>query len=108
MTRDPSRNSFYLVPKAPFRLDLAVWALRRRPENEIDRWDGTTYRRLMVVEDEPVEVAVTQVNPPESPRLHIIATGERSLPNAKKFIASVLNSMLSLQADLSPFERFAN
>ena len=38
-----------LRPIPPFRLDLTVWALRRRPRNLIDRWDGTTYRRVIVI-----------------------------------------------------------
>src|SRR5690349_14713770 len=103
-----NRNMFYLEPKAPFRLDLAVWALRRRPENEIDRRAGAIYRRVLVVEREPVEVAVTQVEPPDSPRLHVTVIGGTSISKTKKSVASVLNSMLSLQVDLSPFERFAN
>jgi DNA-3-methyladenine glycosylase II len=89
-------------------LDLAVWALRRRPENEIDRWDGAMYRRVLVVEREPVETVVTQVEPPDSPRLHVTVTDGSSISNIKRSVNSVLNSMLSLQADLSPFERFAN
>jgi DNA-3-methyladenine glycosylase II len=102
------RKIFYLEPKAPFRLDFAVWALRRRPENEIDCWDGATYRRVLVVDREAVEVAVTQVEPPDSPRLHVTVTGGTNISNTKRSVASVLNSMLSLQADLSPFARFAN
>jgi len=35
-----NRNTFFLKPVAPFRLDLTVWTLRRRPHNLIDRWDG--------------------------------------------------------------------
>jgi DNA-3-methyladenine glycosylase II len=89
-------------------LDLAVWALRRRPENEIDRWDGAMYRRVLVVDRESVEVVVTQVEPPNSPRLHVTVTGGRGIPKAKESVASVLNSILSLQVDLSPFERFAS
>ena len=37
-----------LRPVPPFRLDLTVWALRRRARNAIDRWDGTTYCRVVV------------------------------------------------------------
>jgi DNA-3-methyladenine glycosylase II len=33
-------TSFVLEPIPPFRLDLTVWTLRRRPDNIIDRWDG--------------------------------------------------------------------
>ena len=45
---------------APFRLDLTVWALRRRPHNAVDRWDGTSYRRTLVLGGRPVEVSVRQ------------------------------------------------
>ena len=45
-------------PLPVFRLDFSVWALRRRPRNAIDRWDGVTYRRLIVLEGRPSELAV--------------------------------------------------
>ena len=64
-TRPVSRTTFFLEPLAPFRLDLTAWTLRRRADNQIDRWDGATYRRVLVVEGEPVDVAVTQVEPPD-------------------------------------------
>ena len=38
-----------LKPTPPFRLDLTVWTLRRRPENAIDCWDGKTYSRVLQV-----------------------------------------------------------
>ncbi len=52
--------TFSLEPVAPFRLDLTAWALRRRAENIIDRWDGSTYRRVLILEGLPVEV---EINP---------------------------------------------
>ena len=42
-----SMNMLSLVPLPPFRLNLTVWALRRRPDNAIDRWDGQTYRHIL-------------------------------------------------------------
>lgn len=39
--------SFPLEPVPPFRLDLTAWALRRRPANIVDRWDGVVYRRAV-------------------------------------------------------------
>ena len=45
-----SQRSFSITPIPPFRLDLTVWALRRRPENAIDRWDGRTYRRILIID----------------------------------------------------------
>jgi hypothetical protein len=35
---------FSICPVMPFRLDLTVWALRRRSMNAVDFWDGETYR----------------------------------------------------------------
>jgi hypothetical protein len=46
--KEPSdlfRGAFSIDPVPPFRLDLSAWALRRRPGNAIDLWDGTSYRR---------------------------------------------------------------
>src|ERR1035437_8717844 len=51
---------FSICPVMPFRLDLTVWALRRRSMNAVDLWDGETYRRVLAVDDKPVLVAVTQ------------------------------------------------
>src|ERR1035437_4877071 len=44
----------------PFRLDFTVWTLRRRPHNAVDGWDGTRYRRTLVIEEVPVDVTVRQ------------------------------------------------
>ena len=41
---------FMLEPVPPFRLDLTAWALRRRPANIVDRWDGGAYRRAVKVD----------------------------------------------------------
>jgi DNA-3-methyladenine glycosylase II len=101
------RKTFFLNPIAPFRLDLTVWTLRRREGNQIDRWDGATYRRVLVIDDQPVEVAVTQVEPPVSPRLRVTVAGAEVDSNIKKPVTSYLNRMLGLQVDLSDFYQFA-
>jgi DNA-3-methyladenine glycosylase II len=90
----------------PFRLDLTVWALRRRPINRIDRWDGTTYRRTLFAGDTPVELAVTQVARGDRPRLRVVAAGAR--PSACRRLANtVLAPVLGLAIDLMPFYRIA-
>ena len=66
-------DSFLLKPLSPFRLDLTVWVLRRRPDNVVDRWDGHTYRRVVPLPAGPVEFAVTQIGRPESPQLRVSA-----------------------------------
>lgn len=48
------------MPALPsFRLDLTVWALRRRPypDNSVDTWDGRTYRRALEVEGGTIQLA---------------------------------------------------
>ena len=41
-------TQFLIEPRAPFRLDLTAWALRRRAHNAIDRWNGSTLRTRAV------------------------------------------------------------
>jgi hypothetical protein len=57
------RHTFTLEPVPPFRLDLTTWALRRRPHNIVDRWDGETYRRALPVAGVVADVEVRQVGP---------------------------------------------
>lgn len=49
----PVHTSFVLDPVSPFSLNLTVWTLRRRADNVVDRWDGQTYRRVLVINDKP-------------------------------------------------------
>lgn len=63
----------------PFRLDLTIWLLRRRPHNLVDRWDGRTYRRVLMLEEQPVEVAITQTGSVESPLLAVEVNHFQSL-----------------------------
>ena len=69
--------SFTLKPVAPFRLDYTVWALRRRPGNAIDRWDGAAWRRVHELAEGVCEVRVTQAGPPEDPVLRVLASGKK-------------------------------
>jgi DNA-3-methyladenine glycosylase II len=101
-----SRLTYSLKAVPPFRLDLAAWTLRRRPENVIDRWDGRYYRRVLALDNGPVEVAVNQAGPPESPRLRIAVVGERVGPGARVTVTAALERLLGLRVDLAEFERF--
>src|SRR6476660_5259814 len=76
-----SSFSIELRPIAPFRLDFTVWALRRRPENLVDRWDGATYRRVLLIHGESVEIRVSQHGSNEAPRLEVNVTGGSSVAN---------------------------
>jgi DNA-3-methyladenine glycosylase II len=101
------RLSFRLKPLPPFRLDFTVWVLRRRMENTWDRWDGGTYRRVLVLQERPLEVAVTQAGPPDDPELKISATGIRLKAEMEESLTVILGRMLGLQTDLSEFYRLA-
>ncbi len=98
---------FQLKPVPPFRLDLTVWALRRQPHNLVDRWDGRTYRRVLLVQDEPVEVAVTQTGPPAAPLLRVDASNCPPHLECAAILTRTLVKMLGLHADLAPFYRLA-
>ncbi|MCI0462334.1 MAG: hypothetical protein L0Z62_35730 [Gemmataceae bacterium] len=102
-----ARSTFELKPVSPFRLDLTVWALRRRPDNVVDRWDGTTYRRVLPLPAGPVEVAVTQPAAPEAARLHVAVAGQPISAAVRADVTAALERLLGLSIDLTAFYQFA-
>src|SRR5688572_14832256 len=101
MAHRKARHTFVLRPIPPFRLDLTVWALRRRPRNLIDRWDGTTYRRVIVIEGRSTELAVRQAGSSAAPRLIVSATPKPRTLLGKRHARSVLDQLLGLRIDLT-------
>jgi len=86
--------------RAPFRLDLTVNVLRRLSTNVVDRFDGTTYRRLIGDAHAPALLSITQSGPAEL-AVEIEASGAQ-------FDAEVLvERMLGGAVDLAPFYRAA-
>jgi DNA-3-methyladenine glycosylase II len=100
-------STFELTPISPFRLDLTVWTLRRRPHNIVDRWDGTTYRRILLLPAGPVEVAVTQVAPPEIPKLQVVVAARPIRAARRVAVTAALERLLGLRIDLTDFYQFA-
>lgn len=98
--------SFRLNPVAPFDLRFTAWALRRRPDNIIDRWDGQAYRRVMVYDGKSVEVEVTQNGASGRPTLQVTATAGTIGPGLKSTLIHALERMLGLRTDLSKFYDF--
>ena len=103
-----SRRSFSIKPVPPFRLDLTAWALRRRPENAIDRWDGTIYRRVLMVDGQAMEVAVCQNGDQEAPQLEVDVTGPRLTVRHEESARALLERMLGVHKDLKPFYKLAS
>jgi DNA-3-methyladenine glycosylase II len=95
---------FTLEPVAPFRLDLTAWALRRRPDNVVDRLEDGTYRRVIVSNGGPVGLAVRQVGDVDSPRLEVEAAGSEDLG---RIAEESLVRLLGLSVDMAGFRRLA-
>ena len=89
-TEAPATLAFSIKPLPPFRLDLTAWTLRRRPSNAIDRWDGKHYRRVLVLNNSPFEVAVAQSGSADRPHLRVRLTGSQIVPEAKLFALTTL------------------
>jgi DNA-3-methyladenine glycosylase II len=94
-----------LRPRAPFRLDLTVWALRRQALNEVDAWNGSMYRRVLVIGGAPVEVHVAQSGGMETPALHLTLSSAGTKARLDARVA--LEKMLSLEVDIGPFYTLA-
>lgn len=86
---------------------MTVWALRRRALNEVDAWDGSTYRRVLVVDDTPVEVAVTQEGGAEAPTLNVSWNDAVERRNPEAEARSALGRILSLELDVDAFYALA-
>lgn len=99
--------AFTLDPTPPFRLDLTVWALRRRPHNRIDRWDGRVYRRVLMLAGRPAAVSVVQSGPPDAPQLQVTASGAALTGEDAPSAAQALAYTLDIHRDLSDFYALA-
>ncbi len=98
---------FSLRPISPFRLDLTAWAIRRRPHNTIDHFDGETYRRVVIIGDQPVAIAVKQIAPAKSPELEVIASGPGATKKNAPAIEAIVDRILGLSINLRDFYRLA-
>jgi DNA-3-methyladenine glycosylase II len=99
--------TFYIQPVPPFRLDFTVWALRRRPENRIDLWDGQVYRRVTMLDGALIMLAVVQSKPGEEAQLQVSLCGESVEPSLQPAATAFLEKSLGLQRDLTNFYQLA-
>ncbi|MGH9695154.1 MAG: DNA-3-methyladenine glycosylase 2 [Bryobacteraceae bacterium] len=95
--------SLVLEPLSPFRLDLTVWTLRRRPDNVVDRWDGQTYRRVLPLPVGFADISVTQSGPPEAPRLRVAVGNAARCPEVQQDVTTTLERLLGLRIDIAAF-----
>ena len=102
---DVALHPFALNPRPPFRLDFTVFVLRRNAANVVDRWEAPVYRRVFVIDGRPVEVAVEQAAPYETPELAVSVSGRDAGPDLHEEVAELLRRVLGLDVDLMPFYR---
>ncbi|HEX5433120.1 MAG TPA: DNA-3-methyladenine glycosylase 2 family protein [Candidatus Angelobacter sp.] len=99
-------TTFLIHPLPPFRLDLTAWSLQRRSGNLIDRWDGETYRRVLVVGDSPLEMMVAQTGD-FSPAIRVTIKGNLFDSKTKRTVRQGVASTFGAGADLTGFYRLA-
>jgi DNA-3-methyladenine glycosylase II len=99
-----ARATVVLPTTAPFRLDLTVWALRRRKKNAVDRWGGGQYSRVIVTDSDPVRLAVIQETAGVEPQLIVtLESATRISERARKEAGLLVQKMLGLAIDMQPF-----
>jgi DNA-3-methyladenine glycosylase II len=100
--------TFELRPAPPFRLDLTVWALRRRHRNRVDRWDGR-YRRALPVRGRALTVQVEQQGDLDHPVLTVsILTPEKCTEKDLFSVKDQLVQILGIDVDLQGFYDLAD
>ncbi len=104
---DLERLRLRIEPAAPFRLDLTAAALRRRASNAIDRWDGETWRRVLVVGGEPLGIEVVQTAPPERPIPQVTVRGACLPAGTGPAVRAALARLLGVDRRLDDFYRAA-
>jgi DNA-3-methyladenine glycosylase II len=103
----PQQAEFSITPLPPFRLDLTAWALRRRPENEMDHWDGTRYRRVLMIDRQLIAMIVRETGEPEQSRLQVTLKGAHITTETRATARTVLERMLGLRVNLQSFYQMA-
>jgi DNA-3-methyladenine glycosylase II len=92
-------TNFQLPAIAPFSLQYTVWALRRSPNNLLDRWQDGIYQRRLTIEGLNVDLAISQ--PPVSAT--IIINTSPITHHIQQQLAATLKLMLGLEHDLTNF-----
>src|SRR6185312_1700367 len=83
-----------IEPAGPFRLDLTAWALRRRAHNDVDRWDGSVYSRVLPLGGELGKLSVEQSGAPDAPLLTITLAGRNLDRRSEAVVGHTLDRLL--------------
>jgi len=100
-------HQLVIEPAGPFRLDLTAWALRRRAHNEVDRWDGSVYSRVLALGGDVVQLSVEHSGALGAPRLTVTLAGRNLDRRSEVLVRPALDRLLGLSVDLSDFTAMA-
>jgi DNA-3-methyladenine glycosylase II len=93
----------------PFRLDLTVWALRRRPKNIVDQWNGNQYIRVIFCNDSLVKLTITQKFERINPKIIVLLQSQKEItPEMQRNIQVLIQNMFGLTVNLQPFYTLAS
>jgi len=103
-----ARATMVLPTLHPFRLDLTVWALRRRHRNTVDQWDNGRYSRIIVADGHPARLTAVQETAGVEPTLTVtVESAEPISERARKEAGVLVHRMFGLGVDLRPFYELA-
>ena len=104
-----ARVTIVLHTRRPFRLDLTVWALRRRPKNIVDRWDNGQYSRIILADGRPARLTAVQDEAAVEPTLMVTVESAASISEqARENVGLLVHRMFGLGVDLRPFYELAD
>jgi DNA-3-methyladenine glycosylase II len=88
------------------RCDPSGYISRRAPiadglANAIDCWDGRTFRRVVTITGQPMEVSVRQDGKPDHALLQVNLTGQKLTRGTQMLAKSLLDRILRLRWDLT-------
>ncbi len=99
-------KKFAFSVASPFRLDLTVWALRRRQKNIIDQWNENRYARIFACGNTPIKLTIIQkFENNNSKIIGLLQTKKEIAPKKQEIILPLIQNMLGLTVDLQPFYR---
>jgi DNA-3-methyladenine glycosylase II len=100
-------TSFHIEPLPPYRLDYTVWCLRRRPKNRVDTWDGTSYRRVLVLHEIPHLLCIEQTGSIEEPLLQVTIKSSGIAADVEEVVTGYCEKILGTRWDLTDFYRLS-
>jgi len=102
-----ARTTIALPTHRPFRLDLTVWALRRRRKNTVDRWDNNQYSRVIVADGRPARLIVVQETSAGPTLTVTVESAEPISEQARNEAGLLVHRMFGLDVDLRGFYELA-